>query len=475
MSVEIKSEHVELGGQSVLLVSVKNSAAAIGVCSAGQSRERANGGALNRVFYIGNNPVINMLCPNNGDKRSDKLMALCGPVSADTEIHKILTEALTKLNRGDSPAAALNAFLCTLPDGVYTLYQSEYYPTDGSGSFFWGAYNIAHEIHGSSEYNRTFGKEKLFRPCFLVPSLDLNNFLPKIKSTTDIACKSRRIQGIALHLTGLYSVLLKGHHGAVSCTEAGIPYNCMVIERVAEPYTVPMAAPVPQPAPAAEEAPQTDENGNPIEAAPAPEPAAQPPAEERLGITGFRSASVKIPLELFPKDMLKLIISTRLETKPKSYDVLVKKINQIRRKALSNNALPHHILEKCEQMPDCEMVESSYAVESLSEEQLQALLNGETVYNDEVIISTNFYTSIVTACNYLQFHDLKRFVQFGLAILDNPELSATHEYISKRVSQLDSRTVYDFYKGALASEDAKYARILDTARRYVKAYEAKHQ
>ncbi len=470
MSVEIKSEFVELGGQSVLLVSVKNSACAVGVCSAGQSHERANGGAINKMFYIGNNPVINMLCPNYGNKRSDKLMALSGPVSADTEIHNILTDALQKLNRGDSPTSALNAFLCTLPDGVYTLYQSEYYPTDGNGNFFWGAYNIAHEIHGSSEYNRTFGKDKLFRPCFLVPSLDLNNFLPKIKSTTDIACKSRRIQGIALHLTGLYSVLLKGHHGAVSCIESGIPFNCMVIERVAEPYTAPITAPLPAPAPV-EEA-QIEENG---EAAAPAEPAPKPAAEERLGITGFRSPSVKIPLEVFPKEMLKIIINTRVETKPKSYDVLVKKMNQVRRKALSNNALPHHILEKCEQLPDSEMVESSYAVESLSEEQLQALLNGETVYNDEVIISTNFYTSIVTACNFLQFHDLKRFVQFGLAILDNPELAATHEYIAKRVCQLDSKVVYEFFKGVIASEDEKYVRFVSTAHRYVKAYEQKHQ
>ncbi len=472
MSVEIKSEYVELDGQSVLLVAVRNSVPVVGVCSTGQSRERANGGAINKIFYIGNNPVINMLCPNHGNKRSDKLMALCGPVSGDTELHKLLTDALAKLNRGDSPAAALNAVLCTLPDGVYTLYQSEYYPTDGNGNFFWGAYNIAHEIHGSSEHNRTFGKDKLFRPCFLVPSLDLNTFLPKIKSTTDLACRSRRIQGIALHLSGLYSVLLKGHHGAVSCTEAGLPFNCMVIERVAEPYTAPFVAPVPTAAPA-EEAAQTDENGNPVEAAPVAKPVAED--KDRVGITGFRSPSVKIPLELFPKDMLKLIINTRVECKPKSYDVLVKKVNQIRRKALSNNALPHHILEKCEQLPDCEMVESSYAVESLSEEQLQALLNGETVYNDQVMISTNFYTSIVTACNFLQFHDLKRFVQFGLAILDNPELSATHEYISKRVAQIDNKIVYEFFKGAIVSEDAKYARFIDTANRYVKAYELKHE
>ncbi len=473
MSCEIKSEYVDLAGQSVLLVSVKNSTPIVGVCSAGRSTERANGASINKIFYMGNNPVINILCPNNGDKRSDKLMALCNPMSGDTELHKLLTEALTKLNRGDSAPAALGPFLCTLPDGVYTLYTSEYYPTDGNGNFFWGAYNIAHEIHGSAEHNRTFGKDKLYRPCFLLPSLDLNNFLPKIKSTTDIASKSRRVQGIALHLSGLYSILLKGHHGAVSCTEAGLPFTCLVIERVTEPYTVPLAPPVTAPvAPDAE--PQLDENGNSIEEPVQPKPVTNED-NKRVGITGFRSASVKIPLEVFPKDMLKLIINNRVESKPKSYEVLIKKMNQVRRKALSNNALPHHILEKCERMPDCEMVESSYAVEGLSEEQLQALLNGETVYNEQVIISTNFYTSIVTACNFLQFHDLKRFIQFSLAIMDNPELSATHEYISRRVSHIDSKTIYEFFKGVVISEDAKYTRIADTALRYVKAYEAKHQ
>lgn len=472
MSVEIKTEHVDVGGSSVLLVSVKGGRGAIGYCSAGYSAQRGDVSKLNKVFYIGTDPVITMACPNNGDKRTDRIMSLCtGYEGMASDIYTALTDVLNKVNRGDSLENGLRDLFALMSDGVYTVYISEYYPTDGTGTFFWGAYNIPHEVHGTAEYNRTIGKDKPYRPCFLVPGNSLDYYTHKRRAATDLAIKGRKIQGIVYHLSGLHSVLLKGHHGAVSCAMADLPFKCAVIEKITDMYTVPFELPAPAPAPA-----PAEEGDAPAEEAPVPAYTASA-AEPREGITGFRSASVKIPLELIPKEMLRNLLENRFEYKPAHYANIVQKMKAVRRRTLTNNTLPNEVHLKCELMPDCEMIESAFAVDSLSEAQLEALLLGDTELEGKLIISPNFYASVVTACNYLQFHDEKRFVDFSLSIMDNPELFATHEYIAKRVSRVpDNKKIYSFFKAALTSEDSnRYEKIHTTAERYVRDYDLRHK
>ncbi len=471
MSVEIKSENVDLGGSSVLLVSVKNGRGAMGTCSIGHNLQRGDLLASNKVFQIAADPVLSMVCPNNGDKRTDRIMSLCtGYAGIPMEMHTLFTDTLNKINRGDSLEIGLRDIFGLLTDGVYTVYSSEYYPTDGSGSFFWGAYNIPHEVHGTAVYNRVIGKDRPYRPCFLVPGNTLDYYAQKRRDVTDEAVKSRKYQGIVYHLSGLHSVLLKGHHGAVSCAATGVPFNCAVIEKITEMYTVPDAAPPEEPKPQ-----ETAEGEATTEAAENTAPVAPVSKQERReGITGFRSASVKIPLEVMPKDMLRLLLENRIECKPAHYSNIMTKLKMVRKQTLSNNTIPRAVHEKCELMPDCEMVESAFAVDSLSEGQLAALLAGETEYEGKIIISANFYSSIVTACNYLQFHNEKRFVEFAIEIMENPELYATHEYIAKRVSRVTSKKMYNFFRSALASDDSKYEKILVTADRYVKDYDARH-
>ena len=451
MAVDVKSEYIDIGGQSVLLAAVRGGSAVIGTCSAGHTNVRGEISSVSRLFYMGTDPVVNLLCPNHGDKRSEKLIQMSlGYQGMDLEIKSALTESLTRLNSGESLESGLRSVLSLLSDGVYTIYKSEYYPTDGAGTFFWGAYNLSHEVRGSAEHNRTIGSSNVYKPCFLIPSEPLDTYKPKIRATADEAVKSRKVQGIVYHLTGLHSVLLKGHHGAASCVASEIPYVCAVIEKITEPYTE-KAAPKPEPAPE-----QTAEGAQPA------------PALQRSGITGYRSASVKIPLEFIPRDMLRLLVETRSESKPDFYQNLLKKLGTVRRKTISNNVIPRAIHEKCELMPDAEMIESAYAITGLSEGQLGALLSGDTEYEGEIIISPNFYSSIVTACNYLQFTDERRFISFALAILDNPELSATHEYIARRISRIVSRKIYDYFTNILANPNTLNEKLLPIAERYCK-------
>lgn len=451
MAVDVKSEYIDMGGQSVLLAAVRGGSAVIGTCAAGHTNVRGEISSVSRLFYMGTDPVVNLLCPNHGDKRSDKLIQMSlGYQGMELDIKTALTESLTRLNTGESLESGLRSVLSLLADGVYTIYKTEYYPTDGAGTFFWGAYNLSHEVRGSAEHNRTIGGSNVYKPCFLIPSEPLDTYKAKIRATVDEAVKSRKVQGIAYHLTGLHSVLLKGHHGAAACAAADIPYVCAVIEKITEPYTEKIEPP-PEPAePSAEGAPQ---------------PA---PVVRRSGITGYRSASVKIPLEFIPRDMLRLLVETRCEAKPNFYQNLLKKLGMVRRKTISNNVIPRNIHDKCELMPDAEMIESAYAIKGLSEGQLGALLSGDTEFEGETIISPNFYSSIVTACNYLQFTDERRFISFALAILDNPELSATHEYIARRISRLVNRKIFDYFTNVAANPNSLNEKIVPIAERYCK-------
>ena len=118
MGVEIKSEHIDIGGSNVVLASVRGGKAVIGTCSAGYGAKRGDTSAQTRLFYIGNDPVAEILCPNHGSKSSDKLISLCTGYSAmDDEIHDTLTESFTRLNKGDSLAAGLHDVLALLQIG----------------------------------------------------------------------------------------------------------------------------------------------------------------------------------------------------------------------------------------------------------------------------------------------------------------------------------------------------------------------
>lgn len=481
MSADIKSETVDLNGQSVFLVSVKGGGNVIGTCLVGNIERGSSANARTRLFYIGSDPVINLICPNRANKQSDKLVSFSpGFQGYDQKINAAISNSFARLNDGDSLSTGLRDLFGLLEDGVYAVYMSDYYPTDGAGTFFWGAYNISHEVHGTAEYNRVIG-DRTFKPCFLLPTQPMDYYAARTKIGTDDQVKGRKVQGIVYHVSGLYSALLKGHHGAVSCVDMGIPFRCAVIEKITEPYTEKILVQPPvAPPPAAEQVdPEAPDAAEQIDAATEkPEASEEPSAPVEMvplnGITGFRSPSVKIPLDVFPKDLLRQLIEGRAEYKPDHFNVMEAKLQTTRRKSVNNNVLSYSVLERAEQLPDCEMVESAYAIDALTDEQLDCLLRGEVECNGEVIVSPNFYSSIVTACSYLQFKDQKRFVDFSIAIMENPELAAAHEYVARRVaSQSDNTKIYNFFKNAVDSSDAKYEKILAVAEVFIKRFKNK--
>ena len=479
MGVDIKSEIVDYDGQSTLLVSVKNGGCVIGTCLAGNTEQSGSISSRTRLFYIGNDPVINLICPNHGNKQSDKLVSFSpGFQGYDQKINDALTNSFKRLNDGESLGAGLHDIFSLLQDGVYAVYYSDYYPTDGSGVFFWGGYNISHEVRGTAECDRMIGN-RTYKPCFLFPTQPMDYYTARTKIGTDEQVKARQVEGIVYHVSGLFSALLKGHHGAVSCVESGVPFRCAVIEKITEPYTDKITAdpetPVSEPeleegidASAPDAAEQLDAGATGVSDEVMPQSVTSTFSK---GIMGFRSPSVKIPLEAFPKDMLRQILEGRSEYKPAHFNVISAKLQTMRRKSVNNNVLPHIVLERAEQMPDFEMIESVYAIDSLSDEQLDCLLRGDVECNGKVIVSPNFYSSIVTACNFLQFKDPKRFVDFSIAIMENPELVAAHEYVARRVSgQTENKKVFNFFKKVVDSGEQKYEKVIPIAETFIKRY-----
>ena len=68
MSVEIKCDNISVGGSNVLLVSVRGGESGIGLCSAGIDPSLGDASTVNKFFYVGSDPVVNVNCPNLGNK-----------------------------------------------------------------------------------------------------------------------------------------------------------------------------------------------------------------------------------------------------------------------------------------------------------------------------------------------------------------------------------------------------------------------
>jgi hypothetical protein len=116
------------------------------------------------------------------------------------------------------------------------------------------------------------------------------------------------------------------------------------------------------------------------------------------------------------------------------------------------------------------MIESALAIPGLSDEQLDALLAGEIKHEDEIIISHNYYNSVVTACNYLHFTDFERFLNFTIGLVRNPELTSTHKYAIERLCGINNVKINDFFLGLLEDENSVFAEYFPAFENYTKAY-----
>ncbi len=428
-TITIESLRNPLG--EFLLVNVVNGRGIIGECDTTRSFNTKR-----KTFYIGNESLINVFSASDDDT-SNRQIWQCSSIDKCKNVlgNKLKNAVEEFFYEGSSLAKAVQPVLELLNDGLYVIHTGKAYPTDGAGNFFWNGYLIKHELNGSAPCNSVIGYDKMYEPAFLVPTANFSNFSEK-KTTTAIGRmkKGRRLGGIAYHLTGVFSALLSGHTNAAACLMRGEDFPCIFIEPMRDVLY------------------GYDEITN----------------SER--IVALSSPYAKLPLNSISRSALENFLLNRRFSVPEFH-------SEIRAKADKNislkgavRSLPVLIEQNIEKLPDAEMLFSAFAISELPDEHLQLLLAGETKINGQVIISPNYYESVVFACNFLQFKDRRRFIEFTTTILNTPSLSATYRYVSERLRfEMDAK-VNETFKNIVESEESVYAPIKELAQKYLVRY-----
>lgn len=425
-----------------LLVDVIDSLDNIGICTlSSRMAEPGDRNPLMEIFYVGDEPIVGLMKPSATDDYANKLITQIGNIkSCDETIQNRLAVASDNyFVYSQSLIKSLQPVLEMLTPGLYVCHVSKMIQSDGAGNFFWNAYTVRHEVSGSADYNQVIGRENNYIPCFLVPASLMTEYNDaRFKQETDKLKKDKKIGGVAFHLSGMFSVLLDGHHNAAACLAENADFSCLVIEPVRQVLYEPRQR------------------------------AAELGHEPR--VIALSTPYVKIPLGGVPESMLENFLMKRYRTKPINYDTLKYKASKPL-KSNNRRVLPKEVLLRAELLPDCAMIESAHAVNGLTDEELDALLAGETMLGDKVIISNNYYNSVVTACNYLQYADFDRFIEFALSILKNRDLAATHKYIADRLSGVMDKKIYDFYSEIVDSSEPVYQELHQSVEKFIKRYD----
>ncbi|MBO5266264.1 MAG: hypothetical protein J6B08_03090 [Ruminiclostridium sp.] len=428
-TITIESLRNPLG--EFLLVNVVNGKGVIGICDTTRAFNTSR-----RTFYVGSESIINVFSSSDDDSANRQIWQ-CSSIDKCKNIlgNKLKSAVEEFFYEGASLAKAVQPVLELLTDGLYVVHSGTAFPTDGAGNFFWNAYLIKHELNGSAPYNPAICYSKIYEPAFLVPTRNFSSYSEKNTAAAAARMKrGRRLGGIAYHLTGMFSALLSGHDNAAACLTKGEEFPCIIIEPMKDVLYL------------HDEITDTDR------------------------IMALSSPYVKLPLENISRSMIENFLLNRRVSVPEFHEEIRAKADKnLPLKGAARN-LSAAIEQNLEKLPDAEMLSSAFAITELTDEHLELLLAGETKINDMYIISSNYYESIVYACNFLQYKDRQRFISFTTTILSTPSLSATYRYVAERLRfEMDAK-VNETFKAIVASEDPIYIPIKELAQKYLVRY-----
>lgn len=427
MKNSILCEPLKINEKEFLLASIVNEKGCIGICqTAGTLKTKCSS------FFIGSEALISISLPDNADDYTDKIIWQTSSIDKCKNVinSRFTTCVENYFQHSYEMSRAIRPVLEMMSSGLYVIHLEKMLPTDGCSGFFWNSFCTKHEYPCSSTLIRNIGAEKGFSPCFLVPTENYGNYSEsRMQISVEKAKAGFRLGGIAYHLTGMYSALLDGHSNALASLLTDNEFYCILIEPVSNVVI------------------------------------------EGDCAVALSCPYVNIPVSKISRGMMENFLMTRRMSFPPNYA----EINAKSSKTMKNLARPHYLsptlIRKTEELPDADMISSSYAVGELTDAELEALLRGETKLNDKIIISANYYESLVTACNYLHYTDYKRFISFVEGILANPELTATHKYIVSKLQYIMKQEVYNIFVSIISGTDGVYAPLLDSAKKYISAYE----
>ena len=434
----INTYHMTVGNRELLLVDVSKSHDVIGTTTVSPVAPDA---PVTDVLYCGREAIINMTRASKGNDFSDKLVSQISTTAVCEEAIKTVLSSVSDsyFTYQQSITKALHPFFELLSEGIYVCHDAKMIPSNGAGEFFWSAYTHRREVAGTATYNRTMGRDSNFTPCFLIPTTSPAEFTEaKVRAQREKIASGKKIGGLAYHMSGMFSALLDGHHSVTACLLDDTEFRCLVVEPLKDMLYE------------------------------TPEQAVQYGREPR--IIALSCPYVKIPIGQIPPSMLESFLLRRSGVKPQNFVELRRKAYKTL-KTSTRKPIPREVLLKAELLPDASAIESAHAVTELTDEQLDALLAGEIKYDDKIIISQNYYNSIITACNYLQYEDFDRFFTFASAIVDNPDLTATHKYIIERLCGLNNKKIHDFFVSVMEKEDPLYKDHIPSFEAYIKGYQ----
>ncbi|MCL1866841.1 MAG: hypothetical protein FWF82_05475 [Oscillospiraceae bacterium] len=390
------------------------------------------------VFFIEDEPIIKISNSSRipDDSKSKQVIQVSGAEKCSDFIHTRISAAIDNyFNYSQGLMRSSIPILEMLSPGLYIVHESQMFPSDGSGNFFWNSYNNSRELYGSAVRNSIIG-DKNYSPCFMIPSQQPSNFhAKKLYTCTDRIRNGVPAAGIAYHVSGMFSALLGGHHAATAAAANDADFKCLVVE--------PLQGVIYG---------GTDRN-----------------AKTRK-ITALTCPFINIPIESLPENALERFLITRKQAKPVEFPVIKAKISKSLH-TVSKKVFPANVYDKMEQYPDVTLVESASAINSLSDEQLEALLNGRVKVNDDdaaYIVESNYFSSMSTATDFLQVNDTARFLDFTVKALRKEEDFAAHKYITERLLTFMHQDIFDFFEEYMNDESTpKTGIVAETAEKYV--------
>jgi|GEM_PF-712512 len=422
MSPYVAITSMNVGGREFVLAEVARGKGKLGVF-----RHTTTATSATDVFFIEDEPIINIYNPYSVNETTDKVIhQISAPEKSGEPALLRFTAALDNYYLYEQGLVrSMIPVLELLSPGLYVVYEAQVHPSEGTGKFFWTSYTSPVIYAGSADKSSVIGHNN-FTPGFLVPTRHPADFrLQRMMDCEEKLKKGKVLAGIAYHLTGMFSALLDGHHAATAALLNDVPFKCLMIEPL---------------------------NGimynNPEGIASLGKAAGTSIAahdDDTRKIVALTCPYVNIPLEELPDDSLERFLLSRRSVKPAYYSEMRPKMIKSVARTITKRAIPMAIYDKANQLPNHTMVEEAATIDFLTEEQLAALSAGEVKLHDEYIISSSLHTSIGAACNYLQVLDFEKFATFAIGILHNEDLVSVHKFVAERLFGIIHPSIYEYF------------------------------
>lgn len=442
MKSSVSSETIVINNKEYTLVSVSSSSCSFGICNTTSAYDKG----IKETFYVGNEALINIIQRSVNDQYSNKIITQVSSVDrCGVFSKKVETVCEDYFNNNKTALSALQPLLDYIKNGLYIIYEAEMLPTDGAGNYFWPSYMVTHELSGSSTFNPVCRKDHPLLPAFMVPTEAASAYNEKsFRASMDKIEREEGAYGLCFHLSGMFCALLSSHHDVTAALTQNKKINCLIIEPI---RNICFADELEQKA-------TSEDNSENAEA-----------ADENYLFT----CPAKIPFSKIPNSILENFFMVRKN----SVDKYTESVTYSSNRApflKGKKTIPDEIIEKCDIMPTSEMLQSAAMIDHLTDEEIDALLRGEVMLNNQYIINKNYYSSITIAFNYLQYKNFSKFLDFSEAVLRNEDLAAVHQFAASRLQSIMHDRINRIFTEINESENKVYVPIKSLAEKYLKRY-----